>query len=379
MMTAMKISPYFNHLGQAVGVIFLACLTSACGPDGDAGTPAGAGKTARASTSTEDGLLRTVPFITLRNKTGSSDATEYFGNERNGVHAGYCDLSRTPLEALELIAEKAPFYIPDDIVELDTVRELSMEEFWRNLEGTLDGRRPVLYTHGYYISFERGCKRASLFQDSLGLTGRFLLFSWPSDGAILNYTRDESDLYWSVTPLAETLVGMVGRFGAGNFDIAAHSLGTRAVVLALAQIANEKRGNTPLVNQLVLLAPDIDAGVFRQYLARIRPLVRRITIYVSGNDTPLAVSRQLHGYPRLGESGSHLENLTGVDIIDVTGIPVRYPSGHLYHLYNDVVAGDLVQLLDGDKPAAQRSNLKRTGEGYWLLQPAGVHETGGSG
>ncbi len=175
-MTAMKISPYFNHLGQAVGVIFLACLTSACGPDGDAGTPAGAGKTARASTSTEDGLLRTVPFITLRNKTGSSDATEYFGNERNGVHAGYCDLSRTPLEALELIAEKAPFYIPDDIVELDTVRELSMEEFWRNLEGTLDGRRPVLYTHGYYISFERGCKRASLFQDSLGLTGPISAF-----------------------------------------------------------------------------------------------------------------------------------------------------------------------------------------------------------
>ena len=378
-MTAMKISPYFNHLGQAVGVIFLACLISACGPDGDAGTPAGAGKTTRASASTEGGLLRTVPFITLRNRTGSSDATEYFGNERNGVHAGYCDLSRTPLEALELIAEKAPFYIPDDIVELDMVRELSMEKFWRNLEGTLDGRRPVLYTHGYYISFERGCKRASLFQDSLGLTGRFLLFSWPSDGAILNYTRDESDLYWSVTPLAETLIGMVGRFGAGNFDIAAHSLGTRAVVLALAQIANEKRGNTPLVNQLVLLAPDIDAGVFRQYLARIRPLVRRITIYVSGNDTPLAVSRQLHGYPRLGESGSHLENLTGVDIIDVSEVPVRYPSGHLYHLYNDVVAGDLVQLLDGDKPAAQRSNLKRTGEGYWLLQPAAVDGTGGSG
>ena len=375
----MESSTYFKQLIHATRIIFLASLLAACDPDDYGETSSGTKKIASASARTEDGLLRTVPFITLRNRTGSNDATEYFGNERNGVHAGYCDLSRTPLEALKLIAEKAPFYIPDDIVELDTVRELSMEEFWRNLEGTMDGRRPVLYTHGYYISFERGCKRASLFQDSLGLTGRFLLFSWPSDGAILNYTRDESDLYWSVTPLAETLTGMIGRFGAGNFDIAAHSLGTRAVVLALAQIANEKHGNTPLVNQLVLLAPDIDAGVFRQHLTRIRPLVRQITIYVSGNDTPLAVSRQLHGYPRLGESGSHLENLTGVDVIDVSEIPVRYPSGHLYHLYHDVVAGDLVQLLDGDKPAAQRSNLKRTGENHWLLQPEAVDGAGGSG
>jgi esterase/lipase superfamily enzyme len=365
---AMKNFTCFKQLIYASRIIFLASLMAACGPDDYGETSSGTKKIAATGVSTEDGSLRTVPFITLRNKTGNSKATEFFGNERNAVHAGYCDLSRTPLEALKPIAEKAPFYVPDDIVELDTVRELSLEDFWRNLEGTMGGRRPVLYTHGYYISFERGCKRASLFQESLGLTGRFLLFSWPSDGAILNYTRDESDLYWSVAPLAETLTDMIGRFGAGNFDIAAHSLGTRAVILALVQMANGERGNTPLVNQLVLLAPDIDAGVFKQYLPRIRPLVRRITIYVSGNDTPLAFSRQLHGYPRLGESGSHLENLTGVDIIDVSEIPVRYPSGHLYHLYNNIVINDLAQLLNGDKPASQRSSLKRTSENHWLLQ-----------
>ncbi len=257
---AMKNFPYSNHLIHASRIIFLASLVAACGPDDYGETSPGTKKITPTSVSTEDGLLRTVPFITLRNKTGSSDAAEYFGDERNAVHAGYCDLSRTPLEALESIAEKAPFYIPDDIVKIDKVRELSMEEFWRDLEGTMDGRRPVLYTHGYYISFERGCKRASLF-----------------------------------------------------------------------------------------------------------------------NDTPLALSRQLHGYPRLGETGSHLEKLTGVDIIDVSEIPVRYPSGHLYHLYQDIVAGDLIQLLNDGKPASQRSNLKRTSENYWMLQPRAVDRAGGSG
>ncbi len=369
----------FKNLVQIFGIVFLASLMTACGLDGDDDKPSDTKKTPSTNVDTGNELLRTVPFITLRNKTGDGNASNYFGDDRDTARAGYCDLSRTPLEALEVIAEKAPFYVPDDIVKLDTIRELSIEQFWRDMEETRHGRRPILYTHGYYISFERGCKRASLFQDSLGLTGRFLLFSWPSDGAILTYTRDESDLYWSVAPLAETLTDMVRRFGAGNFDIAAHSLGTRGVFLALVQLANGEHGSKPLVNQLILLAPDIDVGVFIQHLPRIRPLARHITIYVSGNDTPLALSRQVHGYPRLGESGPHLDELTGVDIIDVSEIPVRYPSGHLYHLYHKIVINDLAQLLDEGKPASQRSNLKSTRENYWLLQPGAVDRVGESG
>jgi len=375
----MKNFTYLKHLLQTFTIIFLVPLTAACGPDDYGDTQSSAKKTASTNASTEDGLHRTVPFITLRNKTGSGNASEFFGAERNTVHAGYCDLSRTPLETLKPLAEKAPFYIPDDILKLDTIRERSVENFWRDMESTMDGRRPVLYTHGYYISFDRGCKRASMFQESLGLTGRFLLFSWPSDGAILNYTRDESDLYWSVAPLGETLADMIRRFGAGNFDIAAHSLGTRSVFLALIQMADRNQSDKSLVNQLVLLAPDIDAGIFKQHLPRIRPLARHITIYVSSNDTPLAFSRQVHGYPRLGESGPHLEGITGVDIIDVSEIPVRYPSGHLYHLYNNIVVDDLTQLLDGGKPASQRSNLKPIGNNHWLLQPQAVNRVGESG
>ncbi len=364
---------YFKRLIQTAGIVFLVSLMAACGPDDGGKAQSGKKETTSTGTRTEEGVLQTVPFITLRNKTGSNDATDYFGNDRGTERAGYCGLSRTPLEVLEPIAEKAPFYVPDEIVKLETVRELPVEDFWRAMKKATNGRRPVLYTHGYYIDFERGCKRASLFQKSLDLTGRFVLFSWPSDGAILNYTRDEADLYWSVAPLVATLTDMVRVFGAGNFDVAAHSLGTRAVFLALAQMAGGQQGNKPLVNQLVLLAPDVDAGIFKQQLARIRPLVRNITIYVSSNDTPLALSSQVHGNPRLGEPGPHLEGLTGVEIIDVSGIPVRYPSGHLYHLYNDIVIGDLAQLLNGDKPASQRSNLEQSGENYWLLRPEAVN------
>jgi len=356
---------------QAFTIVFLASVIAVFGTDDQAIAQTGESKTTNAKVLSGDETQRRVTFITLRNKTGSSKAADYFGDERDIRRGGYCVLSRTPIKILEPIAEYASFYIPNDIVELSKIEEHSLEDFWRELEQTRGARRPVLYTHGYFIDFERGCKRASIFQASQGLAGRFVLFSWPSDGAILNYTRDESDLYWSVAPMAQTLTDMVERFGAGGFDVTAHSLGTRGVFLALVQMTGAEQATKPLINELVLIAADIDIGIFKQYLPRIRPLARNITIYVSANDSPLALSQQVHGYPRLGESGAHLDDLTGVDIIDLSGIPVRSPSGHVYHLYNDIVASDLFQLLDSGQPASQRSNLKQIRENYWLLQPTG--------
>ncbi len=323
-----------------------------------------------AETGRENDLLSTVPFLTLRNRTGSDKAAEHFGGERGSLSAGICKLDRTPLSLLKPIAERTPFHIPDEIVKLDTVSELSVQDFWERMEDTSNGRAPGLYMHGFYISFERGCRRALLLKESLGLEGRFLLFSWPSDGAITNYTHDEADLYWSVNPLRGVLADMVDRFGSGKVNVVAHSLGTRGVVLALLLLAQTQQYDRPLFNQVVLIAPDIDVGIFEQYLPLIRPLARNMTAYVSSNDSPLALSRRVHGYPRLGEAGEHLESLKGIEIIDLSDVPRRVPSGHVYHLYQDIVIEDLAQIINENKPAAQRRNLQQVSEYKWQLQPA---------
>jgi esterase/lipase superfamily enzyme len=209
-----------------------------------------------------------------------------------------------------------------------------------------------------------------ILKESLGLEGRFALFSWPSDGAITNYTHDEADLYWSVDPLRQVLTDMMSRFGKGKINIVAHSLGTRGVMLALVLLAQTQSDGDPLFNQVVLIAPDIDVGIFRQYLPIIRPLARNMTVYVSANDSPLALSRQVHGYPRLGEQGEHLEGLTDIEIIDLSYIPKRAPSGHVYHLYQSLVTHDLDQLINENKAAAQRRNLKQVSGYQWRLQQA---------
>jgi len=365
----MRTNPY---LPPALPTILFVSLTVVFLVSASGETPPDATESATAITTADDDLLRTVPFITLRNRTGSDKATEYFGGERSMLLAGYCELLRTPINSLKPIAAKAPFYIPDEIVELDAVRESSLEDFWRAMQSTTNGQAPVLYMHGFHISFERGCRRASMLKQSLGLKGRFVLFSWPSDGAITNYTHDEADLYWSVAPLRGVLDEMIERFGTGKANIVAHSLGTRGVMLALVLLAQAQQGDTPLLNQVVLIAPDIDIGIFRQYLPMIRPLARNMTVYVSSNDSPLALSRKVHGYPRLGEAGDHLHGLTGLEIIDLSDIPIRAPSGHVYHLYQDIVVADLVQLISENKPAAQRRNLERVSDNRWRLRRTGT-------
>ena len=324
--------------------------------------------TARDVTGNED-VSQTVPFITLRNKTSSGNAVDYFGGERSTVTAGYCKLSSKSLSALKPITDKVPFYIPEDIVKLSAINESGVDVFWKDIKKSTNGQGLTLYTHGFNIDFEKGCKRASLFQKSVDLQGRFLFFSWPSDGALINYTHDEADLYWSVEPLRQTLSDMVAHFGAGEINVVAHSLGTRGVLLALVMMAQAEHGDKPVLNEVILIAPDIDAGVFKQYLPMIKPLAKNITIYVSANDSPLVLSRQVHGYPRLGEPGPHLDGLTGIEIIDISDNPIRSPTGHLYHLYHSVVSTDLDQLLNDGKSASQRDNLKQKGENYWLLQP----------
>ena len=355
-------------------MIAAACLLiAACSPGDDEQLPAEEQPAIPVETASGDVIRRSVPFITLRNKTGSTATSDYFGGERGLIHTGYCDITWTPIPLLEPIADRMPFYIPSGKMTLESVVEVSDTDFWRKPADKPVIDHPLLYVHGYNIGFEKGCSRAALFQENLRLASRFLLFSWPSDDTVTNYTHDESDIYWSVAYIKHTLERLIEAFGEGRVDIVSHSMGTRGAVLALVRMSDQHSADSPLLNNLVLVAADIDAGIFRQYLDVIRPLVRNITLYVSDNDNALSLSEDVHGYPRLGKTGEHLSGLEGVEIIDVSAAGQRRASGHLYHLYNETVISDLDQLLNKNMPAINRTGLQQyplMGPGYWkLLQP----------
>ncbi len=105
----------------ALPVLLFAVLMAFFFVNANSETSKDANESATTITTADKDVLRTVPFLTLRNKTGSDEVAEYFGGERDTLHAGICELARTQINALKSIAEKAPFHIPDEIVKLDAI------------------------------------------------------------------------------------------------------------------------------------------------------------------------------------------------------------------------------------------------------------------
>jgi len=312
-----------------------------------------------------------VPFVTVRNRTEDSKSSEYFEGTRGQLSAGICTVSFSPIWGLDEIAESAPFYIPDETIKLTDFDEIKLDQLFHEIAqfSQKDNGNIVIYIHGYNIDFEKSCRRSALFQRALGLDDRLLLFSWPADGNMLKYTWDEADLVWSVPHIAQFIEEVIRKAGNRKVDMVAHSLGARGAVQALARLAYNKPA-TPILNELVLIAPDIDTDIFRQELPVIKSSVNRVTVYVSENDKALRLSHEVHGYPRLGEAGENLTVLEGVETIDISSISNRRISGHLYHLFNPEVIEDLKQLLHTGEAASRRPSLKEAHHDnlpYWRM------------
>ncbi|GAA0300720.1 hypothetical protein GCM10008966_21770 [Rhodovulum strictum] len=315
----------------------------------------------------EEAASRSVPYLTIRNRTGDTDPRRFYGSERGVLDAGYCDIAERRLDILAPIADAAPFRIPEEILRVADIRPMPRDEVLSALAASSAGASPLLYTHGFYIDFDKGCRRAAILQRNAGLEGRFLWFSWPSDGNLLNYTQDEADLYWSVLDIAEAIIELADRFGPGVVDLAGHSLGARGMVLAIHDVVAQRP--EVKLGDLVLLAPDMDFDLFTRLLPRIRPAVQSITVYVARADRPLALSQQVHGYPRLGQTGNDVSRLEGVEVVDLSALQVRSPTGHLYHVYNAEVGADMDQLLNQGLSAAARRNMVQLEANLWRLEP----------
>jgi esterase/lipase superfamily enzyme len=269
-----------------------------------------------------------------------------------------------------------PFYLPDESLSAQALEYAGAERFWQEIETrrrTRDEHRVVLLVHGYSLGFEKGCGRAAALQRALGHTHTVVLFSWPSNAQPADYTSDGTDMTWSVPDLAALLAELRRRLSADRMQVVAHSMGARGTVEAIHWLGCLTDDGAGQVDQLVLLAPDMDPAIFHRYRPWLAAFAAHVTVYVSANDTPLTVSGQLHGHPRLGEAGPHLAAMRDVEIVDVSAMGRYHVTGHEYYHYHPVVRSDLVRLLTTGQPAPLRPGLIRRTDyasHYWAMVPA---------
>jgi esterase/lipase superfamily enzyme len=315
-----------------------------------------------------------VFFVTNREHDASRLLAEVYTGKRGEPHAGRCVVEFKPIQVLNQLAPRLPFYLLRETRKIVVADQEPPEQFWRRLENAIAqnaSQSVVVFVHGYNYSFTRTCHMAAELQRSLDGKATVLMFSWPSNGSPTDYVSDQADVEWSVPSLATLLAQLEERLGADKIQVLAHSLGSRGVIFALQRLRADL-DQRPLIDRLVLLAPDFDAQTFAELLPRLAPLSSDITLYASSNDTPLRASQELNGHPRLGQAGDYLTVLEGMETIDVSPAGLYQIMGHEYFFYHPRVSADLVTHIGSGAPASERPGLRltqRDGVTYWELIP----------
>ncbi len=167
--------------------------------------------------------------------------------------------------------------------------------------GASPSQSAFVFIHGYNVTFEDAVLRTAQISYDLKYDGAAILYSWPSQGTLWGYSRDEANVAWSISHLDQFLRDIKDRTGIKEFHLVAHSMGNRALLGALERISLREPTKQPMFNQIVLAAPDVDAGEFKTtYAKAVDECSQQATLYCSATDRALLASLKVHGYARLG-------------------------------------------------------------------------------
>ncbi|MEJ2178285.1 MAG: alpha/beta hydrolase, partial [Gammaproteobacteria bacterium] len=158
--------------------------------------------------------------------------------------------------------------------------------------------------------------------------------------------------------------------GAETVHILGHSMGGFAVVEAFLYDLLPNDMDTTKIGEFVLLAPDIDAEIFRRDIGpKLVEAGLDITLYASSNDKAMASSQAINGYPRAGDTFDGATIVPGIETIDATAANNSI-LGHSYFEESQAVGSDLAELLNHRMSAADRARLtayKLPSGIYWRL------------
>jgi esterase/lipase superfamily enzyme len=265
---------------------------------------------------------------------------------------------------------------PNKHFVIDGRKAESEQEFYRELTKVVRSsakKDAFVFIHGFNVTFEDAIYRTAQLAYDLEFSGAAILYSWPSNGRVLDYAADLNNNDWTVPHLKVFLESVVKRTGAKTVHLIAHSMGNRLLSNALAQLATTRgEPSRPHFKQVILTAPDIDAEIFRALANSMAGTADRITLYASANDKALRISKTINGhYRRAGDASGAVLVIPGVDSVDASAVDTDL-IGHVYYGDNRSVLTDIFSLLSDGKPPGQRFGLQEvrvTAGKYWRFRP----------
>jgi esterase/lipase superfamily enzyme len=235
-------------------------------------------------------------------------------------------------------------------------------------------REALLFIHGFNVSFEDAMRRTAQIAYDLAFDGPTIAFSWPSQGSALplSYTQDQRNADLSAASLKDLLEQLTSS-GELTLHVIAHSMGNRVLTGALQQLEPTvaTRQRQPLLREVALLAPDIDAELFKRAIKQIAGKATRMTLYASSRDGALALAERVAGYQRAGQAGAQIVVVPELQTIDASQVDTSLLGlNHSYFADNGTILSDLFTLLKGQPPQERFGLVPMTAPGgtYWRFR-----------
>jgi esterase/lipase superfamily enzyme len=176
----------------------------------------------------------------------------------------------------------------------------------------------LVFVHGFNVQFDEAIRQAAQIGFDIQFHGLISAFSWGSEGKLLGYLADDAAAQLAARRLAAYLIMLKQQVGVDSVHLIAHSMGNLVLLKALQAVALESQ---PLLEQVILAAPDVDAGLFKEAVADLKGKAVRYTLYGSEHDKALSASKAARiGYARAGDGGRNVLVVDGVETVDASAV-----------------------------------------------------------
>lgn len=261
---------------------------------------------------------------------------------------------------------------PDQHVMVKSVAVEGADTFFQKIKAkvsTAYNKDLFIFVHGYNVTFDEALRRTAQIAFDIQFQGAPILYSWPSEAKIWRYPVDEANVEWSYRHLSTFINDIVKTSGAQKIHLIAHSMGNRALTNAIESLWKSRAVGPKTFQEVILAAPDVDAGTFKDISYAIKDAAKRVTVYSSGNDKALMASKWLHKHKRLGLMNLLIEGIQTIDasLTDTS----MFGLGHSYYGSKLPVLEDIKYLLIYGYSPEQRYNLKPIDHSkprYWTFK-----------
>jgi esterase/lipase superfamily enzyme len=310
---------------------------------------------------------RQIDLFYVTDRAPDGDGGQYFSSARGDTNFGTARVSIPPGHVMGRHEEPSllKFETGQDAskhIKLLDVSRITRDDFSARLGRAVDaspGHKLMIFVHGYNVEFIDATRTVAQFAADLKFNGPVVLFSWPSQGSLTGYTVDETNAEWAQLHFQDLLATLLETVPVQHIYLVGHSMGSRIIARAMTTLANERiESDMLLFREIIMIAPDIDAGVFRMDMApRLARTGINMTLYASSSDRALLASKAFHGYPRAGESGDGLVVIEGLETIDASEASGGI-LGHSYFAEDRRMMEDISALLQTGQRADERFGLE---------------------